>query len=223
MAPRVPARSPQRPVFRDPCSAPREVALNLLTAITKWATGPARDDRVLVACGSSAQRAALAAAVLARHLGKAYRLRFAAATIRPLGEADDRAAKALVDAHGLGRLRLQHTSVSPELIAGNNLVLATDRATLRSLQRRCTSAHAHKLHLVSDFIDGLAGTDAPYARGGSTASHLELVAFCEMAAKGISRHLGALTEPDRTPASHERPLQSWGGTRTPASPISPMM
>jgi protein-tyrosine phosphatase len=79
--------------------------------------------------------------------------------------------------------------VTPERIARSHLVLATDSPTLRSLQRRCTSPHAHKLHLLLDFVPDRAGQDLPLPQKGAAGDYSQMLDLCELAIVGLTKAL----------------------------------
>jgi protein-tyrosine phosphatase len=192
------------PHFR-PGASPRELhrlpmpmpLLQRLAHLLPWA---ARPTRVLIVCSATPCRSPLVEATargrtdaLARmHPGvKKLNLRFASARVRPTPQAVDPAAAQCLRQRGyrtsLSRLR----NVTPESIARSQIVLATDRTTLRSLQRRCTSPHAHKLHLMLDFVPGLAGQDLLHPQPGAKAEFSRLVDLCELAVNGLTHSLVA--------------------------------
>jgi protein-tyrosine phosphatase len=177
--------------------------------LLRWLSPP---TRVLIVCSATPCRSPVVEATargrtnaLARlHPGlRKLNLQFSSARVRPTPQVDDPTADRCLRQRGYrvrhGRVR----DVSPESIARSQIVLATDRSTLRSLQRRCTSAHAHKLRLMLDYVPGLAGQDLLQPQPGSSADVGKLLDLCELATIGLAKSLV-------TGAGQAAPLQSWG-------------
>jgi protein-tyrosine-phosphatase len=140
----------------------------------------------MIECAANGQSTALARQhPKVKHLN----LRFVPGQIRPGGPVDDPAAARSLRSRGYQTRHRRARKVTAESIATSQVVLATDHATLRSLQRRCTSVHAHKLHLLLDFVPGHAGQDLPQPMHGALEEYGQMLDLCEQAIQGLSHAL----------------------------------
>jgi protein-tyrosine phosphatase len=174
-----------------------------------------RPTRVLIVCASNPCRSGLIQAGVVGRLAaiakispavRQLNVRITAGRIRSAPGIDDPVAAQSLRRRSIRAAMPRPMAVTQESFVDADIVLASDWSTLRSLQRRCTSAHAHKLHLVLDFVPGRRGGELPQPSQGSADGYTQLLDLCDQAIIGLTKVI--LADSGRSPIRAAEPARA---------------